>query len=250
MDINNIILQEPIPIYTTINREADKNPNCYFIDEPQFAPFQSGDFIAQVEKGGSVNCEYIRFCAHGNGTHTECFGHISKQFYSIQNIKIPFLMLAEVKSVGVLRGNNYLWAPFTNDKGVSALILRSKDTADLHHLSQFNLYSKYAKFSGKNPPYIHVDTIKHLKSQGIHHLLTDLPSIDPEQDNGKLEAHLAFWGMKDRESFPLYPNDTITELCHIPEHIPDGLYMLHLGLSPFETDAVPSMPVLFPLKNS
>lgn len=239
MDFSKILLEQPIPIYTAIHREADKNPNCYFIDEPQFSPFQSGDFIADVSKGGSVNCEYIRFCAHGNGTHTECFGHVSKQKYSIQNIKIPFLMLAEVVTytdrVDSAIKNSIVFS-FKNTYNVSAIILRYEDS----HLP---------KFSGRDPLFIRKSDIEDLKSQGIRHLLVDLPSIDPENDNGKLEAHLAFWGMRDRENLPLYPNDTITELCSVPGYVTDGLYLLHLGLSPFETDAVPSMPVLFPIKS-
>jgi kynurenine formamidase len=236
MDISKILLQRPIPIYSTISREKGKNLNCYFIDEPQFEPYKSGNFIANVAQGGSVNCEYIRFCAHGNGTHTECFGHVSKQFYSIQNVKVPFLMLAQVVTAVVSNDNSPL-IQFSNIHAVPALILRVKYPD-----------SYFGNYSGKNPPYIKPEAILELKKKGIQHLLTNLPSIDPENDNGKLEAHLAFWGMENRESLPLYPNDTITELCDIPNDIKDGLYGLHLGLSPFESDAVPSMPVLFPEK--
>lgn len=233
MDISQILLQKPIPIYTVISREKQKNPNCYFIDEPQFQTFQSGNFIANVAQGGSVNCEYIRFCAHGNGTHTECFGHVSRQFYSVQNIRIPFLILAHLIVVSdINESTNTLDFYFENTNNASALIV--------NYLHDTN------KYSGTNPPAISKETILMLKKQGIQHLLTNLPSIDPENDNGKLDAHLAFWGMQNRESLPLYPNDTITELCNIP-FIQPGLYLLHLGLSPFESDAVPSMPVLFRL---
>ncbi|MDW8348493.1 MAG: hypothetical protein RML94_16130, partial [Bacteroidia bacterium] len=127
--------------------------------------------------------------------------------------------------------------------GVPALIVRVE--YDLQYKIKYNFDGK--NFSGKNPPFFTKSLIQRLKAIGIQHLLTNLPSIDPEQDDGKLEAHLAFWGMQNRESIPLYPNDTITELCQIPDTLEDGLYALHLGLSPFESDAVPSMPVLFNL---
>lgn len=237
MDISQILLQNPIPIYTTISREKGQNPNCYFIEEPQFEPYRSDGFIASVAQGGSVNCEYIRFCAHGNGTHTECFGHVSKEFYSVQNVKIPFLMLAQVITVPFL-GNKVYDVPFSNTHAASALILRVTVSEDLKQTKNYN-------YSGKNPPSINPNFILRLKERGIQHLLTNLPSIDPEDDNGELIAHLAFWGMKNRESIPLYPNDTITEFCYIPTQVQDGLYWLHLGLSPFESDAVPSMPILF-----
>lgn len=286
MDISNILTQKPIPLYTIISREKGKNPNCYFIDEPQFEPYASENFIANVAQGGSVNCEYIRFCAHGNGTHTECFGHVSKQFYSIQNVRMPFFMLAQVITVTIQpdylqqEANEFMREQQQMVNRVSKLIgLEQKssekkqetsrllypisfehipfDTIDFSQITalivrvnfsldfiiQNNLNDK--NFSGKNPPFFDKNLIQYLKSKGIQHLLTNLPSIDPENDNGKLEAHLAFWGMKDRESLPLYPNDTITELCNIPDHVKDAIYALHLGLSPFESDAVPSMPVLF-----
>ncbi len=285
MDISKLLMQKPIPLYTVVSREKDKNPNCYFIDQPQFEPYKSDTFIANVAQGGSVNCEYIRFCAHGNGTHTECFGHVSKQFYSVQNVKIPFLMLAQMVTVtvdinpieqeaqefmrehqqtlnalGKLVGlesekkksqKKPLYSleelPFhTIDfSRITALIIRINFS--LEFMVQNNLDRK--NFSGKNPPFFTPSLIRYLKSKGIQHLLTNLPSIDPENDNGKLEAHLAFWGMENRESIPLYPNDTITEFCSIPDHVKDGLYWLHLGLSPFESDAVPSMPVLFPVSD-
>lgn len=282
MDISKLLLQKPIPLYTVISREKDKNPNCYFIDEPKFEPYQSDTFVANVAQGGSVNCEYIRFCAHGNGTHTECFGHVSKQFYSVQNVKMPFLMLAQIVTVTVdINPIEHELHEFKQDQErthnsfaklaglevkssekkqskilypveqlpfhtidfsrITALIIRVNFS--LQFMVQNNLDGK--NFSGKNPPFFTPTLIRYLKSKGIQHLLTNLPSIDPENDDGKLQAHLAFWGMENRESIPLYPNDTITEFCNIPDHIKDGLYWLHIGLSPFESDAVPSMPILF-----
>ena len=42
-----------------------------------------GDWVGDVKQGGSVNFRNISFNPHGNGTHTECVGHISKEDFSI-----------------------------------------------------------------------------------------------------------------------------------------------------------------------
>ncbi|HQZ42852.1 MAG TPA: cyclase family protein, partial [Flavobacteriales bacterium] len=80
-----------------------------------------------------------------------------------------------------------------------------------------------------------------LRSIGVKHLLLDLPSVDREEDGGKLEAHHAFWGhphTRDQES-------TITELINVPTDIRDGNYLLEIQLANFVNDAAPSRPVLY-----
>ena len=78
-------------------------------------------------------------------------------------------------------------------------------------------------------------------------MLIDLPSVDREEDGGKLLAHKAFWNVKDI----LYLNEdarlhcTITELIYVDSSIPDGSYILNLQIASFENDASPSKPILF-----
>ena len=83
-----------------------------------------------------------------------------------------------------------------------------------------------------------------LNQNGIEHLLVDLPSVDREEDQGRLSAHKAFWGM---ETGPLRINSTITELIYVPDEIPDGLYLLNLQVMNLANDAAPSRPVLYAL---
>ena len=73
------------------------------------------------------------------------------------------------------------------------------------------------------------------------HLLIDQPSVDREEDDGKLLAHKAFWN---------YPEDirkdaTITEFIFVPNRIKDGSYLLNLQTAAFHNDATPSRPVLY-----
>ena len=82
-----------------------------------------------------------------------------------------------------------------------------------------------------------------LWEKGFNHVLLDTPSVDKEQDGGKLLAHHAFW------QYPENTNTfrTITELVFINEEIKDGIYLLNLQVAAFENDAAPSRPVLFQL---
>ena len=82
-----------------------------------------------------------------------------------------------------------------------------------------------------------------LNQQGIKHLITDLPSIDREEDGGALAGHKAFW------DYPEHPaNDkTITEMVYVENTIPDGLYFCNIQIISIELDASPSKIVLYPL---
>lgn len=108
-----------------------------------------------------------------------------------------------------------------------------------------NLADKIHKnYSASNPPYFHPDGMQWLRDAGILHLLTDLPSVDKENDGGALNGHHKFWNV------PADPDltRTISELIFVPDYIPDGLYLLNLQLAAFENDAAPSRPIIFPFQ--
>jgi hypothetical protein len=74
-------------------------------------------------------------------------------------------------------------------------------------------------------------------------LLLDLPSVDPESDNGLMLAHKAFWNYPENPRF----DATISEMIYAPAEISDGLYLLNLQIAAIESDASPSKPVLYKL---
>ncbi len=86
-----------------------------------------------------------------------------------------------------------------------------------------------------------VEAVDFLRLRGILHLLVDLPSIDKEEDGGKLLAHKAFW---DVDGIPRV-DATLTELVFVPSSVDDGSYLLNLQIAPFQNDATPSKPVLY-----
>jgi arylformamidase len=100
---------------------------------------------------------------------------------------------------------------------------------------------KSMQYSHTNPPYLLEEAAVYLREKGIKHLLIDLPSVDKEQDGGKLLAHNAFWNTVGEIRF----DATITEFIYVPNRAEDGEYLLNLMVAPFENDATPSKPILY-----
>lgn len=86
--------------------------------------------------------------------------------------------------------------------------------------------------------------MQYLKEQGIKHVLCDIPSVDREDDGGKLLAHKAFFGVPESPRL----DTTITELIYVDNSIEDGLYLLDIQIASFQSDASPSRPVLYRLE--
>lgn len=110
-----------------------------------------------------------------------------------------------------------------------------------------NTTEKLSKnYANTNPAYFDPEALTFMREIGIKHVLTDLPSVDREEDGGKLLSHHAFWygGRKDDL------NCTITEFIYVPNSVTDGHYLLNLQIASFENDASPSKPVLYKLEES
>ena len=234
-----IDLGKGIDISIPINKGND-NPNCYWAKDVEFETIRSGDFIGSIKEGGPVNYQRLMITPHGNGTHTECFGHISPDpNATINRCLKKFFFLAELITLSPKkndRGDFVVIFEEYKDKTVSidseALIIRT--------LPNGNDKLK-KKYSGTNPPYFDWRIMEDMNNHEVSHVLVDLPSIDPEKDEGRLLAHKAFWG---------YPNDirgnaTITELIYVDNEIPDGKYFLNLQITSLEMDASPSKPILY-----
>ncbi len=215
--------------------------NCtsaWYVNPMKIEPVVAGDWIGDVNKGGSVNFRNITFNPHGNGTHTECVGHISKETYNINQCLKQFMFVAELITVlPEEREKDFVITKkslelFLEDKKPEALVIRSLSNSDK------KLHTNY---SNSNPPYIEAEALSYITQMGIDHLLFDMPSVDKEVDGGALAAHHAFWE---------YPHNTqsqrtITELIYVPNSVYDGTYILNLHIASFENDASPSKPILY-----
>src|SRR6187551_898188 len=93
-----INLAQPIDISIPLRSGSD-NVNAWWAEPVRIEPVVMGNFIGDVNAGGSVNFRNVFLNPHGNGTHTECVGHISKENYTLnQNLK-TFFFMAEVITI-------------------------------------------------------------------------------------------------------------------------------------------------------
>lgn len=220
------------------------NPIAWYVDPPKFEPVRANGFLGSVAEGGAVNFRNIYFNPHGHGTHTECLGHITEEVYSVNGLIQNAFYEAFVISVSPEKIWNESYqeedliissAQILEKLGenrVEALVLRT-----LPNVSE----KRHKNYSACNAPYLNLDIIPLLEARGVKHLLLDLPSVDRENDGGKLAFHHAFWQVPENPQF----DKTITELIYVSDSIPDGFYLLNLQTAPFVNDATPSRPVLF-----
>ncbi len=233
-------LDAPMDISIPLIEGVD-SVNCFWAPPFETEPVVAGDFIGSTAQGGSVNFLRVHITPHGNGTHTECVGHISKEKFTINQCLARFHFVAKLATLYPRRlpdGDRVILKEQIEEVlspgEAEAFVLRTmpNDECKLR-----------ANYSGGNPPYLDHRATEYLAACGIQHLLLDLPSVDREEDGGRLLSHRAFWR---------YPNEirrecTITELIFVPDKIKDGLYLLNLQIAAFEIDASPSKPVLFML---
>ncbi len=227
----------------------NKGALAWYVDPVRIWPVEGDGFIGKVSKGGSTNFNNIQLNPHGNGTHTENVGHISEDFYNINDCLTEFFFSAALISVKPKIYHNSEWVErdliidkellskaFDNLKTCDALVIRTLPN---------NIDKKSINYSNTNPPYLTADAMTYIVEKGVKHLLIDLPSVDRENDHGKLMAHKIFW---DYPSNP-QPNKTITELVYVPNSVKDGNYILNIQIISLENDASPSKPILYKIEN-
>ncbi len=227
------------PLDISIPLEATKNnPLAWYLDAPKIEPVKLDNWVAKVSEGASVNFNNVYFNPHAHGTHTECVGHISEKFYSVNEVLKEFFFLSEVISV----------IPETLGKDevitgiqIKSLLAGKRPEALIIRTLPNSSSKRSRKYSHTNWPYLTEDAAQYMHDLGIKHLLIDLPSVDKEKDEGALLAHKAFW------NYPKEPrlDATITEFIYVPNKIKDGSYLLNLQIASFVNDATPSKPILY-----
>jgi len=232
-----IDLSKPLDISIPLRSSKD-NVNAWYLEEPKIEPVKQDKWIGSVAEGADVNFNNIWFNPHAHGTHTECLGHIAKEFHSVNKHLKKFFFLAEIITVAPEMQNGDFVIPKKQIQ--SGLGIKSRDAVILRTLP--NTKEKLSRqYSNSNPPYLLEETAIYIKEKNIKHLLIDLPSVDKERDGGELLAHKAFWDFNGKMRLDC----TITELIYVPNKIKDGTYVLNLQIAPFENDASPSKPILY-----
>ena len=244
--INNfeVDLSKPIDISISLSN-TDENPIAWYIEKPVIEPVVFGEWIGKISEGSSsTNFNNIYFNPHGHGTHTECLGHITSEIHSVNNKLKDSFFTTEVISVTpekIWNEKEQLFDEVISLSQITTAIQSSHVEAIVLRTTPNQLSKKHKNYSSTNPPYLDVACVDLLNQKGVQHFLIDLPSVDRENDEGKLLFHHAFWQVPTNPQF----HKTITEFIYIDDSIQDGLYLLNLQTAPFENDATPSRPVLF-----
>jgi len=233
---------QPLDISIELNHHGN-NPRAWYVDYPRMEPVRANGFVGSVEEGGSVNFRDIFFNPHGHGTHTECYGHISRAWINVNKTLRTYWFKVKLISLTPQRVFNeehqqedsiFRIVQFKNLdlRGIQGLIVRTMPNS---------IEKKTMNYSDTNPPYFEAEIADLLREKGIVHFLVDLPSVDREVDGGVLDFHHRFW------NYPNEPreNATITEFIFADDQIADGVYMMNLQTAPFNNDATPSRPVLY-----
>jgi len=241
LELDNLQFEMNNPIDISIGLHSGFGQvNAWHANPFRVTPVKEGDFIGSVKLGGVVNFMNFQCNPHGNGTHTECVGHISKEDYYVNECIKDYLYLAELISVYPTMTDNgdkiidvqHIESMVSHKGKAKGLIIRTLPN-DINKLER--------QYSETNPPYITTDAMKLIVEYGYEHLMIDTPSVDREYDEGKLASHRIFWS---------YPENTqshksITELIFVPDNIKDGIYLMQNQIINIRMDAVPSRPMLY-----
>lgn len=210
----------PIPIYTMVSGGTPWR--CF--GQPAF---EHRVLYRIGEDGRGCRCAEYTFCPHTSCTHLETAAHVCGDGGSVGRVlpEIAPLLPAYLVDHGTGHGGQ------VGDRHATAVIVRTGTVAMMHASKRYN-------FTGTNPPFLTAEDVGRLYEMfpRIKFLLVDLPSVDPEQDGGRLAAHHAFFSGSGLG---------IVELCNIPAELPTGAYLLNLNVAPFDGDATPCAPTLY-----
>ncbi|NER12779.1 cyclase family protein [Leptobacterium flavescens] len=232
-----IDLSKPLDISMPL-RGGDKNITSWYLPRPEIKPAEVDGFVVSIADGAAVNSNSVFFNPHAHGTHTECVGHITREFYSINRQLQQYFFKTELITVAPGRvGDDFV----ISKKQIEQLLGTKRPQALVIRTIPNDKDKCNKDYSHTNPPYLLEEAAVFIREIGVEHLLIDLPSVDKEKDDGLLLAHKAFWNCPDK----LRLGATITEFIFVPNKISDGSYFLNLQVAPFDNDATPSKPVLY-----
>ena len=234
-------LAQAISISTPFSNNSDVK--AFFAPDTHIEPVFIEGFKTSTDDGGILNFKNIFINPHGNGTHTECVGHIAKEPYYIKDCLKSFHHLGQLVTI----------TPETIGKDkvitkqqIEALNLNKEINCIIIRTTPNDKEDKLKDWSGTNPPYIHHEAMQFLVDFGIEHFMIDLPSVDREEDEGKLLAHKTFWNYPSKK---VRENATITEMVFAPNELKDGLYLVNIQVLPIALDSNPSTVGLFSILN-
>ena len=245
--------------------DDDAPLRCFGAAAASSVPLATSGFSGRVAQGAGCNCSVLTLVPHANGTHTEAAGHLTATPLDAWRV-IPQRLLAAVlltvePQLALDSADSTIPPPAADDRLVTRAALAQAWPAPLSPRlapraaiirTRPNEPDKFASASAAAAaPFLSQQAADELVARGIAHLVLDVPSADRAEDGGELTAHRVFFGLP-RGSTKLAdaarPDCTITELAYADDAIADGWYLLSLQSPAIAGDAVPSRPVLYPLR--
>jgi len=237
---------------------------CFGAPSARSVPLEVGDFNGRVAHGASCNCSVLTLTPHANGTHTESVGHLTVEPLDAHTLiprrLLPAVLLTVEPELAADSRESALPEPRDSD----LLITRSQLEHAWSATQALRLTARAAivrtqpndphKFDGERAagaPFLSLESATTLVERGIEHLILDVPSADRANDGGVLSAHRIFFGLPPGSTQlgqARRRDCTITELAYVGDAIADGWYLLSLQCPAIAGDAVPSRPVLYPLR--
>jgi arylformamidase len=267
LDIDGIGLLADLAAGTSLARVLDfkgAQLRCFSAPTATSKALQTADFTGRVDRGGSCNCSVLTLTPHANGTHTECVGHLTAQPLDAYKIVPQRLLIAALLTVEPELAGDSTESTTPEPRSTDLLITRaaierawpappvprlSGRSAVIRTLP--NSRDKFIEDGGSAAPYLSRDAASCLVARGVEHLVLDVPSADRTSDSFDMTAHHIFFGLPDGNTSlgDAHRRDcTITELAYVPEPMADGWYFLSLQIPAIAGDAVPSRPMLYPLR--
>lgn len=222
-----------------------RDDRAFGLMPPRSRTVSLGRFHGKVAEGGPVNCSTVDDLNPHVVTHVEGAGHLRASAEPIASLLTRWLLPARVLSVPpdlrpdgdrVVESDRLAPLLREGDPFLEAVVLRTRSMPEGR--TGFD-------YSGTNPPYLSAQAASLLRQRGTRVLAVDLPSLDREMDQGRLEAHRAF--LAEPASAP-ETQRAVCELIQIPEEVIDGPYLLLLVPLRWELDATPVRPLLFPVE--
>ena len=88
-------LSKPIDISIAI-KNGNNNPKAFYGPDTILEPVRTDEFVGSTKEGGILNFKNVFLNPHGNGTHTECLGHITEEIYSINKTLTEYFFNAKI----------------------------------------------------------------------------------------------------------------------------------------------------------
>jgi kynurenine formamidase len=222
-------------------------PGAFQLPSASARAVEVGNFIGDMRRGGTCNCELLTFTPHGNGTHTECAGHVVPDRVPLGPIVPPPLLAATLVTIEpALTDGERVLTPGLVELSLDAMHEGFGEALVVRTLPN-DAGKRRQSWSTTNPPYFSPAAARLLRKRGFEHLLVDLPSLDREDDGGRLAAHREFFGLPDLAPGAAMPRFTVTEMLYVDDAVPDGRYALSLQFPSFVMDAAPSRVLLYPV---